>query len=355
MADNRKILSGTLLALLAGWVVWHIYSGWGLVTLEYTDAPLRTVLSSLSRQGRINIETNLDPATPVTIKVRRVRPLEALDIVAVRTEASWRLAYLGARDDQAIDAALSAFRLSQPTDGWSSFGGGGFSLVESPSGAALDLRRAVWKPSGGTNLHSTLQAIAGGTGVFLAAPADWNPAISSPSGGEVRRAVPGLFAKLGGRAREVFLLRGAPQRPESGDPDGDGPRWGRSWIGSNPTRGEGRSGPVRGPGGDPEQAAARAEAQIALLPMGEQAEARKELETMRQFWREMRDLPEDQRRAKAQEFFSRPEMAERMEDRRLAREAKMTPEQRNRRAQRYFERKQALKSGVPPQTGGARP
>jgi hypothetical protein len=60
---------------------------------------------------------------------------------------------------------------------------------------------------------------------------------------------------------------------------------------------------------------------------------------MRQFWQEVRDLPEDQRRAKAQEFFNRPEVAERMEDRRLARDAKRTPEQRIERSKRYWDRK----------------
>jgi hypothetical protein len=65
---------------------------------------------------------------------------------------------------------------------------------------------------------------------------------------------------------------------------------------------------------------------------------------MRSFWQEVRDLPDEERRTKAQEFFNRPEMAERMEDRRLAREAKMTPQQRIARAKRYFERKEAAQS-----------
>ena len=58
-------------------------------------------------------------------------------------------------------------------------------------------------------------------------------------------------------------------------------------------------------------------------------------------------MPEEERRAKAQEFFSRPEVAERMDERRLAREAKMTPQQRVDRAKRYFERKQAAQSPSP--------
>ena len=69
---------------------------------------------------------------------------------------------------------------------------------------------------------------------------------------------------------------------------------------------------------------------------------------MREFWQSVRDLPEDQRRAKAQEFFDRPEVAERLDERRTAREAKMTPKQRVERAQRYLERKANLKkSGQP--------
>ncbi len=353
MADKQRFFTWFLLALIAGWVGWYIYSGWGLVSLDCKDAPLREVLASIVRQGGIRIESNLDPATPVTIKVRRVPPLDALDIVAARTDSSWRLAYLGARDEKAIDAALAAFRLSQPTEAWTAHGGGGFSLVESPSGAPLDLRRLAYKPENrGDDLHVTLQKISDSTGVFLAAPADWNPGNVAAASGELRRVVPALFAKLGGSSREVFLLRASPERPDGGAPDAGTPPRRRAWIGSNPAREGGRGGGMRGFMGAPAAAAARAEAQIALLPAAEQAEARNDLDAMRQFWSELRDLPEDQRRAKAREFFSRPEIAERMEQRRLAREAKMTPEQRNQRAKRYFERKQAIKGGSDAQGEG---
>ena len=64
---------------------------------------------------------------------------------------------------------------------------------------------------------------------------------------------------------------------------------------------------------------------------------------MREFWQSVRELPDEERRAKAQEFFNRPEVAERMDERRMAREAKMAPKQRLERAQRYLERKAAMK------------
>ena len=76
---------------------------------------------------------------------------------------------------------------------------------------------------------------------------------------------------------------------------------------------------------------------------GSHQSARNVADIQEAFQRAVADLPEEQRRAKAQEFFSRPEVQERMEDRRLARYAKMTPQQRIERSQRYWERKAEAK------------
>jgi hypothetical protein len=320
-------------------VAWQIYAGWGLVTLDVRNAPVAKVLSSISRQGGIDIASNLDPSTPVTLKVKRVPPVEALDIVAVRTDASWRLAYLGAPDEKSIDAALTAFRAGSEAAGWSSYGGGGFAMVEPQSGAALDLRRVAWTPSEPGGLPALLEEAAQKTGVLLAAPTDWKPSASAPPAGPITKTAPRLFRDAGGVSREVFLLRARPSR-DDGDWDSGGR--GGAWIGSGAGGGWMRSL------GDGKSTEERVEAQIALLPKNEQEKARADARLMRQFWQEVRDLPEDQRRAKAQEFFNRPEVAERMDERRMAREAKMTPKQRVERAQRYLERKAAMKkSGQP--------
>jgi hypothetical protein len=303
------------------------------------NAPVAKVLSSISRQGGIDIASNLDPSTPVTLKVKRVPPVEALDIVAVRTDASWRLAYLGAPDEKSIDAALTAFRAGSEAAGWSSYGGGGFAMVEPQSGAALDLRRVAWTPSEPGGLPALLEEAAQKTGVLLAAPTDWKPSASAPPAGPITKTAPRLFRDAGGVSREVFLLRARPSR-DDGDWDSGGR--GGAWIGS------GAGGGWMRALGDGKSTEERVEAQIALLPKNEQEKARADARLMRQFWQEVRDLPEDQRRAKAQEFFNRPEVAERMDERRMAREAKMTPKQRVERAQRYLERKAAMKkSGQP--------
>lgn len=337
----KATYAGIILALLALWAVWHVYSGWGLVSLDFKDAPAGKVLSAISRQGGIEIATDLDPATPVTIEVNRVSPLEALDIVAVRTESSWRLAYLGAADEAAIETALAAFRSGQTAEGWSGYGAGGFNAVQSQSGAPLDLRLVEWQPSAGGNLQQLLAQASEETGVYLSAPNDWSPQLDKVDGGRMADAAPALFRKAGGVSREVFLLRGpAPDEPR-GDDDG-GWRGNRSWVGATPDRTAGRERGSRD-WGNPEAAAKRTEAQIKLLPPEEQTKAREDTSMMREFWQSVRELPEEQRRAKAREFFSRPEVQERMEDRRLAREAKMTPKQRIERSQRYWDRKAEAK------------
>jgi len=340
MQNPKALLAAALLLLLAGWAAWQIYSGWGLVTLDETNAPVSKVLASIERQSGVEIASNLDPSTPVTIKVRRVPAVEAIDITAIRTDASWRVVYLGAPDNGQIEGALKAFEAGGQEEGWTSHGSGGPGGMMSPTGTALDLRRVAWKPSGPGNLQDLLREASQKTGVSLSAPTAWNPAAPAPSGGEMRDAAPELFRGAGGVSREVFLLRASGERGGDGEWTERG-RGGGGWIGRREERDEGRGG---WGGMNPESIAERVEAQIALLPKEEQAKAREDFDIMRNFWASVRDLPEEERRAKAREFFTSPAMAERMEDRRLARDAKRTPEQRNERSRQYFERREAAKA-----------
>ena len=181
-------------------------------------------------------------------------------------------------------------------------------------GWVTDLRQVEWQPAGGGELQKILAQASEETGVYLSVPSDWSPQVDNPKGGRMADAAPALFRQAGGVSREVFLLRGpAPDEPR-GDDD-SGWRGNRSWVGSPPASATGRERGSRG-WGNPEAAAKRTEAQIKLLPPEEQKKAREDTGMMREFWQSVRDLPDDQRRAKAREFFSRPEVQERMEDRR---------------------------------------
>lgn len=312
-----------------------MYAGWGLVSINETDAPLSRVLSEIRKQGGIEIASNLDPSTKVSLNVKRVPAVEALDIVAVRTDASWRLAYLGAPSETVIDEALTSFVSGLEVADWTSHGGGGFSLVEPESGEALDLRQVEWKPAGAGPLGEVMSEAAEKTGVLLAAPSAWNPQVAPPGAGPVASVAPALFRQAGGVSRQVFLLRG-----RGGPMEDEGPRE-RSggWIGAAAQQSGARGGGWMRAMGDPGRVAERVEAQIALLPAAEQPKARENFQMMREFWQSVRDLPEEQRREKAREFFSRPEVAEAMETRRLSRWAKMTPDQRIERNKSYWGRK----------------
>jgi hypothetical protein len=292
-------------------------------------------LSEIRQQGGIEIVTNLDPTTRVSLRVKRVPAVEALDIVAVRTDASWRLAYLGAPSEAPLNEALTNFAADREIPDWTSHGAGGFSLVEPESGEALDLRGVQWTPAGGGKLPDVLQEAAEKTGVLFAAPSGWSPDVAPPAPGSVASAAPELFRQAGGVSREVFLLRG---RSGSADDEGPGDRRG-GWIGAAADTSGGRGGGWMAAMGDPERIAARVEAQIALLPAAEQPGAQEKFQMMREFWQSVRDLPEEERRAKAREFFTRPEVVEAMETRRLSRWAKMTPGQRIERNKNYWQRK----------------
>lgn len=339
----RLLPAAALAVIMAVWGAWQVYAGWGLVSLDFENAPLGRVLAAIERQGGISVASNLDPATPVTVQVRRVPAIEALDIVAVRVDASWRLAYLGAPNESAINAVLGDFTSGAETSNWKAHGagGGGFNFIAPQSGEALDLRRVQWDPSGPGGLPALLEEASEETGVMLASPSDWAPEVGAPSPGPIAAAAPRLFQDAGGAAREVFLLRGRP----AGDDEEAGGGGGRGgpWIGAVAGDGGERGRGWMRAAGDPERMQKRVEAQIALLPAAEQDKAREDFRMMREFWQSVGSLPEEQRRAKAQEFFSRPEVQERMEDRRLARYAKMTPKQRIERSQRYWERKAEAK------------
>jgi hypothetical protein len=83
---------------------------------------------------------------------------------------------------------------------------------------------------------------------------------------------------------------------------------------------------------------------IAQLPPAEQPAARADFESMHKIWEEVKDLPDDQRRAKLEEFLNRPEVQDRMAEREIARDARRSPEQREQRMKRYVERKNQMKS-----------
>jgi hypothetical protein len=333
MAFDRKLV-GLLgvVGLLAVLVIWRWVAGWGLVTVNFVEAPLGKVIAAIERQGRVKVATNAPLDTRVTLQLRNAPVFDALDTLAVRMDGDLRLMYVVAPDRAQTLAGLGALTSSGRPEGWkmfsAGFGGGDF------GDSIPDLRKISLKPSPmeDRSLHAMLEQSSQKTGVSFLAPETWNPILGHlPKAGGISQVAGRLAKAAKGQVLEVAVIR---VRPPSGDGNSGGMAGRGEWDG---TRG-GRNRP------NPEWMAERAEARIALLPQAEQEEARKDFGEMQKFWSEVRALPEDQRRAKIEEVMSRPEVQDRMEDRMAARDEKRSPDQRANRYKRYLDRKQAAQS-----------
>lgn len=311
----------------------------GTISVDFTDAPLSKVTASIERQGRVKIVTNVPPETPVTLRLVRAPLMEALDTLAVRIDAELRPTVLIAPSKERLAEGLALFQTNPRPEKWKiASAPGGFSLVAT---TPVDARRiaVTFEPAEHNDLQSALRQISIKSGLLTAVPDDWNPPIATSlrpaSASEMLRT---LTASSKSETVEVFLLlTGRGERGGEGTgrpPGGEGP---------------GRMG--GGPRGDvnPQWTEARVQATIAQLPPEERPAAQADVDTMRAIWKEVSALPEDQRREKMAEIFSRPEVQERMEERQAARDAKRTPEQRERRMKDYIARKkQAQAAGAQP-------
>jgi hypothetical protein len=341
MTDSHRQnfwLVGAALAI----VIAVVGSFWpdGLITLNFTEAPVSKVIASIERQGHIRLTSNVPPETPVTIQMKRVPLMDALETLAVRIEGDLRVVYTGALTKARVKAGLDELAAGKFSDEWKVtwVPGGGMFGGEIPP----DPRSLTVKPEAGekNDLQSALQQVAIKSGVMAATPKDWNPDVKMPTKpASAATLVQQLIASSGGKVQESFWIVG---RGGQGGPNGDSADQG----GGN-RRGQG--GQAGGPQGgreriNPEWMAQRAEAVIAQLPPEEQKVAKADFDEMRKFWEEVRALPEDQRRPKMEEFFDRPEVQDKMEQRQEARDSRRSPQQREARMSKYLQRKEQMKS-----------
>jgi hypothetical protein len=339
---NRQgfLLSATVL-LIIGAIGYWIASGWGLITVKANGKPLSEVIRSIEKQGGIVLKTNMDGTKPITMNVHKVPLTDALETLAAVTDSRWRVGYFFAPDAAGLKGALETIAGGKRPEGWKNFEVPLFGRPGSLGEAAIpmDPRTDLWNVGepGDKTLHGYLQDAAIGVSASFTCPEEFNPAIgSAPASGEIRKAAPQLAKAAGARMEEVFLLLGRP----AGVAEGDRPREDDGEPGG-PRRFGGPDGPG-GRGGQPnfDLMRQRQLAEIAKLPAGEQPAAREEFETREKFFTALRDLPQEERRAKMEEYFNNPANQERMAERRMQSEERKTPDQRRERYQRYVEKKQ---------------
>lgn len=335
-----RILLPLLVALALANVAWLTWSRWGLITINAEDRPLSEIIRSIGKQGGITLRTDLDPAMKIKMHVTRVPLTEALETLAVLTDARWRLAYVFGPNKGEISGAIASFEAGQKTEGWKMIY---VPLVGVPGADAEEIppdpRRDLWKvkaPAEPT-LQAYLDEAGRSVGAAFAVPEAWNPAVTKTlSSGEITKLAPKLASAAGGVCEEVFFLeKGGRRGPPDVTDAGDG-------------RGQRPPGPPGGAGFNREAMEQRVLAEIAKLPAEKQPAAMKEFEERKAFFSSMADLTPDQRRAKMEDFFGRPEVQDRMEERDAQRDARRTPEQRVQRYQKYVQRKAEIKSGKTP-------
>jgi hypothetical protein len=349
MSSSRlKILLGVA-AVLLGLLVWNWISNWGLVTVHVLGQPLSKVIRSIERQGGIEIATNADPSTPVTLDVDKAPPAAAVDALAARLDGGWSVVYVAGPSKADVAAGVAEVKSGERNSdfrafGFGRFGGFGGGMLDSGD-TVIDPRRVSWKVSVADDgqLQSYLEQFSIKTGAGAMVPASWNPAVPKPpGGGKAASAIRSLVGRAHGQVKELFVLR-VSDREEVAD-RGSGDR-----RGGNEQRAEGGFGGAGGGGPrrefHPEWMEERAMASIEQLPAAEREQAKKDFQDMRDFFQKIRSLPEDQRRAEMEKFFNNPAVQDRMMERMMTRDAKRSPEKRADRFRRYVERKQQMKSG----------
>ncbi|MFZ4775524.1 MAG: hypothetical protein ACOYM3_09190 [Terrimicrobiaceae bacterium] len=344
-SNQKNILLAVAAAILVVGLIRLFWSD-GLITLNFKDAPVAKVISSIERQGHVRIATNVAPETLVTIQMTRVPLMEALETLSVRIEGELRAAFVGAPTKAQAAAALEELKSGKPSDQWTVAwfpSMGALSVTTIPDPRTLDV-----KPEAGEkkDLQSALQQVALKSGIMTAVPRDWNPEAKMPA----KTAPAAVLAKQlisssGGQVQESFLIVVRENRDGGrGGPPGPGGPGGGDRAGQ--PGGDGGGQRFNRDGMNPEWMAQRAQAAIAQLPAEERPAAQADFDAMRKFWEEVRALPEDQRRPKMEEFFNRPEVQQKMEERQAASDARRTPEQREKRMKNYVERKKQMKAAA---------
>lgn len=313
----------------------------GRISLDFQDAPVSKVLASIERQGRVALVTNLPPEATVTMQMKRAPLLEVLETLAARTETDLRAVAVAVPESSSAAALFEGFSSENGLDNLEVAYFPAMGLGQTAE--VMDARFLPVKPepSEKPDLHSAFLQVAQKSGIMAVCPKDWNPAVQMPGGGAVAASalIRTLVKNSKGGIQEGFFLYARRPQPDEGSARAEGGSAGR------PAREGGGGGerPARA-GMNPEWLAQRAEAAIAQLPKEAQAAAKADLQEMRQFWADVRSLPDEERRTKMQEYFSRPEVQEKMAARQEARDNRRTPEQREQRMKSYVERKRQMKA-----------
>ena len=334
---NHWIFLGLLL-LLTGEVAHYMWRHWGLITVHSKGQPLSQVIRSIEKQGHVTIKTNMDLTKPVVMNVDEVSLAEAMETLSVVIEGRWRLAYFVGPDKSTVNVAVANFTGGQKNDGWQAFFVPVPQVGEEPA-VLPDPRDDSWvvKQAKEPTLQSYLQEAAKNVSATFLVPDGFNPPVKSmPKSGAISSALPKLVSTAKGKYQEVFLLQGSNRQADRGDGerrdrgDDGGPTFAGNFGGDGGSKGRG--------GFDREAFEERIQNEINKLPPEERTAAQKEHDDRKQFFDSLKDLSPEDRAKMMQQMMNDPNMQDKMESAKNARDGRSSPQQRIQRAQSYLQR-----------------
>jgi hypothetical protein len=320
--------------------------------VDVKDKPLAEVIRSIEKQAGIVLKTNMDSAKPVSMHVYKVPLTEAMETLAGVTESRWRLGYFFGPDSATVKGALETIATGNRPEGWERFEVPLFGLPGSMGDEVvpMDPRRDTWavKEPESKTLQGFLRAAAAGVSASFSCPKAFDPAVAkTPSSGRIHKSAPQLASAAGAKMEEVFLLMGRPSGSADAGSDrdrGDDLLPGGFGGGGPPRGSRGGSSSGGSRDGDRKMMRERVLAEIDKLPASEQAQAKADFEERDKMFASMRDLSDEERRAKMEEMMSRPDVQERMADRQIKGSERRTPEQRRSKYESYVAKKQEAKA-----------
>jgi hypothetical protein len=317
--NRTQFLIVSVVVLLVGAIVHHIWAGWGLVTIHAKEKPIGLVIASMERQGHAKIQTDIPGDTLVTMDVVKVPLTQALEVLSANSDSRWRLLFFVAGDKTTLKTAETSWFGGQRPDGWKmlSFPMPNIFLADDVVAVPLDPRDDVWNPktSGPAAVQAYFSEAAQLTNAGFAFPETWNPQVNStPPSGKVDRVIPKLISAAGGKADELFFLtKNVRRRGEfAGRGDGDF---------------------------NPDLMAERMQAQIDRLPEDERADAQAAFDTQKAFRASLAGMTDDQRRAAFIQHMQDPQVQQQMMNRMDAAEANLNHENRMQRFQNFVTHK----------------
>jgi hypothetical protein len=259
MLRNRYVIAGAILAvLLVANILNWIFSGWGLITVTVTNAPLGQVIKSIERQGWVTVYSDLDPSTPVSMYVVKVPLAEAMETLTANLggtddsgkrlpSADWHLGFFAAPTSAGVKQEIHAFQAGTLDDDAKIYSfGTPLQMLATPDTdmPAADPRLQTWPgykappapptpaandasngqpadapaaPQPPTNVQDYFHALAEQSDIMIVAPGSWAPNVPAPPpSSSIIHAVKKLVGTAHGSVEEAIVLRSRERREGGG-------------------------------------------------------------------------------------------------------------------------------------------